>query len=198
MIAATSDEPDLHQQQLINNDDECDSEQSYSVLAAIFGQERAYSLRQFGQRLAAVEDRLEKEYMEELTDQNLGQEQSGGSDVQQSGQINPVVSDPAIIVPRRDSSSPEEADYRSSFSEMPEKANKIFSRPAGATAAANSGNLVESRARLLGQPKRISKVKQYETGSRTVNASTVQSFSRNHHPSSRKSGGADGSSNGLA
>jgi len=51
----------------VNND----SEES-STLNAIFGRERAETMRRFAKRLAAVEDRLAKEYMEEEdTDLNI-------------------------------------------------------------------------------------------------------------------------------
>ena len=43
-----------------------------STLTAIFGKERADTVRKFAKKLAAVEDRLAKEYMEEEdTDLNI-------------------------------------------------------------------------------------------------------------------------------
>ena len=68
-----------------------DNESGYSRLDAFLGRETADSVRGVFQRLNQVEDRLEQEYIEDMTDPYIvetnaaAQEQSGGADMQ-SGQ----------------------------------------------------------------------------------------------------------------
>ena len=68
-----------------------DNESAYSRLDAFLGRERADTVRGVFQRLAQVEDRLEQEYIEDMTDPYIAErnaaemEQSGGADMQ-SGQ----------------------------------------------------------------------------------------------------------------
>ena len=45
--------------------EQSNQQEETSTLTAIFGKERAETMRRFAQKLAAVEDRLAKEYMEE-------------------------------------------------------------------------------------------------------------------------------------
>ena len=52
--------------------EQSDKKEETSTLTAIFGKERAEKMRKFAQKLAAVEDRLAKEFMEEEdTDLNI-------------------------------------------------------------------------------------------------------------------------------
>lgn len=52
--------------------EQSNQQEETSTLTAIFGKERAETMRRFAQKLAAVEDRLAKEYMEEEdTDLNI-------------------------------------------------------------------------------------------------------------------------------
>lgn len=60
----------VNQQPSSESQDQRDPKQ-YSSLNAFLGNETADSVRRFAQKLAAVEDRLEQEYLEDCTDQDL-------------------------------------------------------------------------------------------------------------------------------
>ena len=92
------------------------------------------TFNQLARRLAAVEDRLEQEYLEDCTDPNIGWNgPSSGGEQEQSGGPSPEAEPEHTGFNHLRASSPDEADYRNSFSETHAEAAKIFARPSETT-----------------------------------------------------------------